>query len=296
MTNTRLLLVVLLLLPVALFSNSIQKPVFIFVHGSWHGNWQWYKIEDKLQTAGYKTLSINLPGHGVDSTKPKNVELADYTLAVTRVIDEIDTPVILVGHSLGGIVISEVAEARPTKICKLVYLSAFMLQDGETLFELASQDLNSKILPNIIIDSVQGRIDIKKEMVGEIFYNKCPRNTKILSKNLITAQPLKPVLTPISLTKKNYGSICAYYIETKKDNSITPYLQKKMYSAYPNTCLFSIRTDHSAFFSKVKRLNQILIAIAEGKNYVEPELESDYKIESKAKLSSQKNIIDIPLN
>ncbi len=70
------------------------------------------------------------PGHGKEGTPITELSMQDYADRVVRTVDEQAEPVILVRHSLGGIVVSLVAEARTDRVRKLVYLTGFLLEDG----------------------------------------------------------------------------------------------------------------------------------------------------------------------
>lgn len=106
---------------------------FLLVHGGWHGAWAWYRIETQLEARGHTVTVIDLPGHGIDTTDPGSVTLADYVARTVDILDNASMPVIVVGHSAGGIVLSSAAEARPRAVEKLVYVAAFLLQRGQTL-------------------------------------------------------------------------------------------------------------------------------------------------------------------
>jgi pimeloyl-ACP methyl ester carboxylesterase len=97
---------------------------FILVHGSWHGAWCWERVVPRLQTAGHTVIAVDLPGYGEDHTPVADITLQAYADKVLAAVDAADEPVVLVGWSMGGIVISTVAEQRHERIAHLVYLAA----------------------------------------------------------------------------------------------------------------------------------------------------------------------------
>ena len=103
---------------------------FVLIHGAWHGGWCWDKVKPILEKNGHTVVAPDLPGHGEDKTPIADVSLAAYTERVCEILDQQSEKVILVGHSLGGLSISQAAELRPENIEILVYLSAFLLKDG----------------------------------------------------------------------------------------------------------------------------------------------------------------------
>ena len=91
-----------------------------------------------MTSKGYKVIAIDLPGHGKDTTNPATISFADYVNKVTEVAKSIEGQVILVGHSMGGTVISQAAENLGTaKVYKLVYLDAFLPKNEESVSSLA---------------------------------------------------------------------------------------------------------------------------------------------------------------
>ena len=121
---------------------------YVLIHGSWHGAWRRYKIIPLLQQAGHQAIAVDLTGHGRDWTAASEVSMQSYVEDVCKVLDAQSEPVILVGHSRGGIVISQVAEQRPEKIQALVYLAAFLIPDGEAMLPTALSDTESLIVSN----------------------------------------------------------------------------------------------------------------------------------------------------
>ncbi len=104
---------------------------FVLVHGGWSGGWTWEKVVPLLEEAGHQVEAPDLPGHGDDRTPIPQVSLQGYADRICRVLDAQPEPVVLVGHSSGGLVISQAAEQRPDKVKMLVYLAAFLLRDCE---------------------------------------------------------------------------------------------------------------------------------------------------------------------
>lgn len=84
---------------------SQTGKTYVLVHGAWHGAWCWQKVVPLLEARGNKVITFDLPGHGDDTTKPENVTLADYVNKLVSVTNAQKGPVILVGHSMAGVVI-----------------------------------------------------------------------------------------------------------------------------------------------------------------------------------------------
>lgn len=130
----------LLLCFVLYFSASAQgpKPVYVIVHGAWGGSWAFKKVDSLLTEKGCIVYRPSLTGQG------ERVHLASTGIDLnTHIADVVNTllfenlhEVILVGHSYGGMVITGVADSLPGRIKKLVYLDAFVPENGESVFTI----------------------------------------------------------------------------------------------------------------------------------------------------------------
>lgn len=236
----------------------------VLVHGAWHGGWCWEKLVPLLKEKGHEVVALDLPGHGSDRTPASDVTLASYADWVARTLDEQPEPVVLVGHSMGGIVISEAAERRPEKIRLLVYLTAFLLPDGATLLGTAQSDEEAIISPYLTVDEERGIITVRGDKVRDIFYGDCPEEDAERARERLIPQPLAPFVTPVGVSEQNFGRIRRAYVECLRDRAIGPVTQKRMYGALPCEEVVSMETDHSPFLSAPEELAGVLDRLAQG--------------------------------
>jgi pimeloyl-ACP methyl ester carboxylesterase len=111
---------------------------YVLVHGAWHGSWCWKRVRKALQTAGHEVFTPTLTGVGERShLNSHGVNLSTHIADVANLIrwEEL-SEVILCGHSYGGCVISGAADRVADRVRALVYLDAFVLEDGEALIDL----------------------------------------------------------------------------------------------------------------------------------------------------------------
>ena len=111
---------------------------YVTVHGAWDGAWCWRPVAQRLQAAGQEVFTCTLTGSGERAhLASPSVDLLTHVEDVVNVLRYEDLRgVVLVGHSYGGMVVTGVAERVPERIARLVYLDAFMPEDGQRLADL----------------------------------------------------------------------------------------------------------------------------------------------------------------
>ncbi|MDE1918917.1 MAG: alpha/beta fold hydrolase, partial [Sphingomonadales bacterium] len=155
-----------------------EKPAIILVHGAFSNSHVWGHVAGKLRAAGHRVVALDLPGRPGAPMAPDQVSLGLYRDVVVAALGEVDGPVILVGHSFAGIVIAAAAEQVPEKIKTLVFVAAYLPQDGDSLLSLAQQDPDAKIGPTLTIDKDKGIAVVDYASRAELFANDGPAPLK----------------------------------------------------------------------------------------------------------------------
>ena len=111
---------------------------FVLVHGAWSGGWCYHKVAARLRTKGHTVFTPTLTGQGERTHLfAGSVNLSTHITDVLNVFHyEGLSGVVLAGHSYGGMVITGVADRIADKISALVYLDAFLPEDGHSLFDI----------------------------------------------------------------------------------------------------------------------------------------------------------------
>lgn len=234
---------------------------FVFIPGSFHAAWCWYKMQTLLNKDSNTTEAVDLPAHGRDNTPIKEITLDSYVDAVCKVLEKYNKPVVLIGHNRAGIIISQVAEKMPDRIDKLVYLCAFLIPNGEAMVATALTDSSSALVSNLIFNDAEGWHFPKESIFKEAFYNDCSEDDIVLCNFLLTKEPNAPVGTPLQLSEANYGKVKKVYIHTTMDNTITYGLQKQMVEKIPVNQVFEMKAGHSPFLSKPRELADLLLKL-----------------------------------
>jgi len=241
-------------------THAGRRNHFVLIHGAWHGAWCWYKIVAGLEAAGQRATALDLPSAGIDGTSPGAVTLQAQAARVIAFLDGLSEPVILVGHSAGGPVISMVAEARPQRIEKLVYLTAFLLPDQAPLSSIASQDGDSLITRHLVVNP-DGTVDTDPAARREVFYADCDHRDVALAQSLLKPVGLRTFGDPVRVGG-NFAGVRRFYIGCLRDRAISPVVQRSMYTALPCERVLSIESSHSPFFSRPAVLLRALAKIA----------------------------------
>ncbi|MFK4423323.1 MULTISPECIES: alpha/beta fold hydrolase [Bacillus] len=224
---------------------------YVLVHGAWQGEWAWDLVKPQLEAFGHTVITLDLPGSGKDTTPSQNITLDSYVNAVTATIDQQNEKVILVGHSMGGIVITQTAELIPNKIDKLVYLCAFLPQNGESL----GSKLNGETGPQFSINENDLTAELVPELIEQTFLNATEDGSiKGASFNQMRPQPLGPFQKELKISEENFGTVNRIYIETTLDRAIPIDFQRRMNTETTCTKIITLEADHSPFFSKTTEL------------------------------------------
>jgi pimeloyl-ACP methyl ester carboxylesterase len=238
---------------------------FVLIHGGWAGGWCWEKLAALLTEQGHVVVTPDLPGHGEDKTPVSEITLQSYVDCVSDLLDSQSDPVILVGHSSGGVVITQTTEQRPENVRALVYLCAYLPGDGESLFFWAQQELcpERNLLRFLEFSPDQTYAMVKQEGIRPALLHDCTEEDARWFEARIDGvrEPFAPPMTPVHVTPEKYGRIPRFYIETLQDCAISPALQKQMYTAHPCEVI-SMNTSHSPHLSQPQELVNHLVAIA----------------------------------
>ena len=110
----------------------------VLVHGGWHGAWCWDRLVPLLEAEGHAVLAPDLAGQGARAADlTRSVDLSTHAREVATLLEEEDVrDAVLVGHSLGGAVITCAAELAGDRVAQLIYLDAFVPVAGRSVFEL----------------------------------------------------------------------------------------------------------------------------------------------------------------
>ena len=233
---------------------------FLLIHGSCHGAWCWRDVIPALQGLGHSARAIDLPGHGENACPLGAITLDAYADAI---LEAIDTPTIVVGHSMAGFPISAAAEKAPNKIARLVYLCAYAPRNGVSLVEMRQEAPRQPLLAAIDKTPDGLGFTFRDEKLAQALYHDCPQGTVAYARDRLCVQAIKPQATPISLGA-TYANVPKSYIRCADDQAIPPEYQRSMTEGWPPEDVTEMPTSHSPFFAAPDDLARRLDRIARG--------------------------------
>jgi pimeloyl-ACP methyl ester carboxylesterase len=232
---------------------------FVLVHGAWHGSWCWKRVRKALQSRGHDVFTPTMTGVGERShlLSPR-VNLDTHIEDVVNLIrwEEL-SDIVLCGHSYGGCVITGVADRLPDRIAALVYLDAFVPEDGQGLFDILPSSWKSSQLEAARHDGEGWKVP---PIPAELF-NVNSSDLEWVDRQC-TMQPIATFQQAIKLSGRFDALEHVTYIQaTGWDNSPFTLFHDRAKARGWNT--LTIPCGHDVMLDRPEELTGVLLGIAE---------------------------------
>jgi pimeloyl-ACP methyl ester carboxylesterase len=255
--------------PLALESKFQSRPgkiylegilrSFVFIPGAWHGAWCFDELASMLRQAGHHVSTPDLPGVSLIAESDASITLEYWAAFVARIIVQCPEPPVLVGHSRGGIIVSQVAELIPDEILESVYLAAALLPNGAVPLD----GLLSRMPPGTQASQLPAFLDPPSfEVVRATAFSHCDAAVARDAYRRLAPEPVEPLKAPLRLSEARFGSVPRTYIETLRDNAVLLEEQRAMQARLPCSRVMQIDSDHSPFLSACRDLARALLEVA----------------------------------
>ena len=242
--------------------SNQAKSTFVLVHGAWLAPWCWKAVKEQLEKKGEKVVLVELPGHGDDKTAANTLTIDMYKEKVITAMNQVPGKVILVGHSMAGVVITAVTEQVPDKIDKLIYIAAYLPASGQSLLDLANTDAGSLLGPSLVPSEDKLMLDVKHENIINIFCQDSKPEVQKMLMDHFKAEPAIPFTNPVTITTGKFGKVDKYYIHTTEDHVVGIDLQNRMIAAASITKVYSLKSSHTPFLSMPDKVTDLFLKIA----------------------------------
>lgn len=249
----------------ALVAGPATAENIVIVHGAFQSAADWVEVAAGLEEQGHNVTLVDLPGRNAEGEAAQAVTLADHVETTAAAIAAAGAPVVLVGHSFGGITISAVAEAAPDDVARLIYVAAYVPVDGESMEVIALTDTdNSFSEESFVIAPDYSFAEILEQDRAAIFGNVGTDIQRAAILAGLIREPLAPIATLVSLTQQAFGSVPKAFIRTLDDQAVSTPLQTRMIARAEITSVIDIGSGHVPQITQVDALVAAIDELAGG--------------------------------
>ena len=229
---------------------------FVLVHGAFSGGWVWGPLAEELEARGHSVEAPDLPGGGQDRTPIAEVTLDAYATRICEVLRAHPEPALLVGHSMGGMAITQAAPRCPERIQSMVYVAAFLPQEGQSLIALTQlpEGATDQVQANLVISGDPPVATMPAEASRAALYEKCSDEQAAWAIASRTPQPVFPFTEPVALDGFDFAGIPRAYVHCTEDRAIPPPLQRRMIEAAGCDPVIELDADHVPQLSRTTEL------------------------------------------
>jgi pimeloyl-ACP methyl ester carboxylesterase len=239
---------------------ATQNPyTFVLMHGGCHDGSLWQPVIEHIEQRGHTAYGPTVAGHG--KGVPKNVTHAESTQSIVDFIVERDlSDFILVGHGYAGTIISKVVEVIPERVRRLVFWSAYVLNDGETALEMLPDSV--EVLRQLSADSPDNTFMIPFDMWRDVFINDGQPDLVQRAYDQLSPEPFGPWAEPLDMRKFHSLQTPRSFLVGTDDLVMPPGdsgWHPRMSSRLGNFRLVQMPGSHEAIFTNPKGLAEKFI-------------------------------------
>ena len=237
---------------------------FVLVHGASHGAWCWDEVATRLAARGHRVVTLDLPGHGRRAAESRRASVMAYAEAVVGVMArEGVSRGIVVGHSMGGIVIPKVVELAPARVARLVFLAAVVLPSGASMAETHLSPAARAVVRGLAASRGDGTYHYPAELAWSRYLGDLPRGHPAVARALalLTPQPVRPVFERVTLTTFYSSSVPRDYVRCLADVAVPP-ASAAAYAARLGVRPVDLKTAHDPMVSAPEALVRLLEKLA----------------------------------
>lgn len=239
-----------------------RAKAFVLAHGSWHGGWCWQRVADRLRGQGHRVFTPSFTGMGDrEHLLSKDITIETFVQDIAGVIKSEElSDVILVGHSLGGVPITGVADRMADRLRHLVYLDAIVLEGGKTAFSsYPPQEVEDRIA---IANKANGGLAVPNPKSlspswgftpGTVDYDWVMRR--------ITPTPLRSYLTALDLHGPIGNGVAKTYIHCTNPENAVIEPSRKLVRSMTGWAWIDFPGPHDAMITDPDGITSILLQV-----------------------------------
>jgi pimeloyl-ACP methyl ester carboxylesterase len=227
-------------------AEVVAPPTLVLVHGAFHGAWCWAKVTQLLDAAGIATVEVELP----------LTDFAGDVATTTAAIESAGGPVVLVGHSYGGSVITQAGNHPAVR--HLVYLCAIASDtDGTIAGSMAANASPTGLVAGFRMAEDQ-TITIDRDIARACFYHDCDPAEAEAALDML--RPIASACFGGVVTTAAWRERPSTYVRCTDDRALDPELQRHYASRCTNVVEWP--TSHSPFISRPELVVNLFVALA----------------------------------
>jgi pimeloyl-ACP methyl ester carboxylesterase len=232
----------------------MSSATVVLVHGAGGGAWAWELVTAELDKLGIAHREVDLPSSGL--TRPPDAGVAGDTAVVRELLDTLEAPVVLVGHSYGGTIISSAAVDHPA-VARLVYVAAQMPEPGIPLVNqlVGTEESNAA---TVLMDD--GRASLDPDVAVSLAFQQADPETAKWAVARMRPTLLSAIMD-VQLPAVAWQGIPSTYVVCTEDRMIPPAYQQQ-WATERATAKIEVPYDHAPVFSHPAELAQLLADIA----------------------------------
>lgn len=240
----------------------------VLIHGAWQGSWAFAAWIPWLQSAGWQVTAVNLPGNDASTQDESQANLEGYTAHVLGVLESLDGPAVIVGHSGGGMTASQVAQAAPERVSAVVYLAGMMLPSGMSFGDVIAQCQAADphfsyegIGPHLLWNEERSASSVPLDAALALFLHDCHPTAALKAASRLCPQPETGRSMRNQLSADRFGLVPRVYVECTQDRSVTLALQQRMQQLSPGAQRIRLDCGHVPQLACPQALTDALLPV-----------------------------------
>lgn len=238
-----------------------MRPRLVLIHGAWAGAWVWEGLTAPLTELGWETSALDLPGDGFHEIAAEDTTVADFEACMADAITGGPGPVVLVGHSGGGSLVTLGAHRFPELVCGGIWIAGFLLPDGRSFDDIenavAGPGARIGVSEHIEVSADGLTSTVAPEPAMAHFFHDAPPDIGRAVAQRLTPQPaashrLRTVAGPA------FGELPKLYVLATDDRSVLPEAQRLMCDGVANLTVTDIDAGHAPQLTQPAALARLM--------------------------------------
>ncbi len=245
--------------------QTLPRSTLVLVHGAWAGSWIWRSLMPLLEDAGITVIAPDMPGTPAHPAPPEQLNLQGCLEHVLTCCKSSEGPLFLLGHSGGGVIATQTAQALGDRVSGVIYVAGMMLPSGcgfaDVIAELiADVPTAAGIGPHLLWSDDRQFSRVPPEAGRAIFLHDVPEKVAQAAALRLCPQPEGTRAMVPCWTAERFGRVPRLYVEALEDCSVVLAAQRRMQELVPGAEVVSLNTGHVPQVAAPKALAEAILS------------------------------------